>query len=69
MALLGGILLILLGFLGVKFPAFIWYISIGWQFRDSEPSDIAIGINRFIGYFIIVTGVCFIIDFFFPTIG
>jgi len=68
MALFGVIMLIFLGFLGAEFPTFIWYLSVGWQFRDAEPSDMAIWINRFIGYFLIVVGICYILVFFFPSI-
>jgi hypothetical protein len=64
-----GIMLILIGLLNVKFPAFLWFISTGWKFADAEPSDIALGINRFIGYFLLVAGVCYILDFFIPGLS
>jgi hypothetical protein len=58
-----GILLIFIGIFVAINPYIAWFILIGWQIKDSEPTDIALIIYRvaavlkiFIGFFVIITG-------------
>lgn len=66
MSLSIGTLLIIIGLIHALAPAFIWLISIGWNFRDAQPSDFAIKLNRIIGYILITIGGFYILDFFYP---
>lgn len=52
-----GILFIALGVFNAWKPEWAWYISKGWQFRDAEPSDAALGMTRFGGIIAIILGV------------
>ncbi|MCA0971605.1 hypothetical protein LCM20_13440 [Halobacillus litoralis] len=69
MSIFIGSVLLLAGFVFVKFPTFFWYITVGWKLQDAEPSGIALGFNKVIGYLIIITGVGYLLDFFFPGTG
>ncbi|WP_332650292.1 DUF6199 family natural product biosynthesis protein [Lysinibacillus sp. 54212] len=68
MPLFVGSILVLFGLLNILLPGLVWFFSIGWQFRDAEPSDTALKVNRIIGYFLLIVGVCYILSFFFPSI-
>lgn len=64
-----GVVSVIVGFINVKFPTFFWYITTGWKFQDAEPSDIALGLNKFVGYFLLLVGAAVILDFFFPGLS
>lgn len=51
------ILLMIFGILNATFPYFFWYISHGWYYKNAEPSDLALGINRFGGIAVMVFSV------------
>ena len=51
-----GLLLILLGALNAAFPHASWYLEIGWRFKDAEPSDLALGMERAGGVVIALVG-------------
>lgn len=42
-------------------PRKAWYIVIGWQIKNAEPTDGAIKIYRLIGLFLVVTRILRII--------
>jgi hypothetical protein len=46
--------MIAIGIANVLFPRTFWYLSEGWKFKNSEPSDTALVIIRVIGCFIII---------------
>lgn len=52
-----GIILILFGVLGVFSPETMWQIEYGWKFKDAEPSEAALIINRVLGVVMVVFGV------------
>lgn len=52
--LICALLLFALGLFGIVSPRGMWYLSYGWHYKDAEPSDTALTINR-------VGGVGFII--------
>lgn len=56
-----GIFLVLIGWLYIKKPDIPWFFSIGWLFKNAEPSDLAIIINKLTGYAAVVIGVCYLI--------
>ena len=54
MSIFIGIMCIIAGLINVKFPGFVWFLSTGWQFSNAEPSDVALVINRVLGYFLLI---------------
>lgn len=44
-----GLLLLIVGGVHALFPRFCWFLSIGWKLRDAEPSDLYLGVSRFLG--------------------
>lgn len=38
-------------------PKNAWFLSFGWRFKNAEPSELALKVNRFIGILIIVIAV------------
>ena len=67
MSIFIGIMCIIAGLINVKFPGFVWFLSTGWQFSNAEPSDVALGINRVLGYFLLIVGACYILSYFVPA--
>lgn len=51
-----GIFLITLGILNVAFPRWFWNIQYGWRYKNTEPTDIAINIQRLGGVVAIIVG-------------
>ena len=41
-----GLLLIPVGLFLLISPRTVWYLSHGWRFKNAEPSDLALGLNR-----------------------
>ncbi|WP_442600126.1 DUF6199 family natural product biosynthesis protein [Neobacillus sp. D3-1R] len=58
--LIGIILLIIGVFVAIK-PYLAWYLYIGWQIKDSEPTTIALSIYRIIAILTIISGIIVII--------
>ena len=54
---IGGILTFLLGLLCLLAPRFIWYVGWGWRFKDAQPSDLALILNRICGAVFIIIGI------------
>ena len=54
------ILLIALGIFNVAVPHAAWYLEYGWRYKDAEPSDFALGLNRFGGVVAIIIAVIMI---------
>jgi hypothetical protein len=53
----------ILGIIGAIFPRASWYMSEGWKFKDAEPSDLVLIMNRvmgivftIIGFFVMASG-------------
>jgi len=44
-----GFIVLIFGLISVFSPHTIWYLSIGWKLKDSEPSDAALTMNRVSG--------------------
>ena len=41
-----GILLLIVGIFNAAAPRTCWHLSLGWKFRDAEPSDLALTMGR-----------------------
>jgi uncharacterized membrane protein YidH (DUF202 family) len=62
------ILFIIIGILNVVFPKLTWYMRVGWQFKNAEPSEYALIIARIGGVIAIVVGL-FLLFSGFPRTG
>ncbi len=51
------LLLLGLGIFVEAAPRAAWYLEYGWRFKDAEPSDLALGLNRFCGVILLVVAV------------
>ena len=51
-----GIMFAALGVFNVAKPEKAWYMSVGWQIKNAEPSDTAIGYYRASGIFLVIMG-------------
>jgi hypothetical protein len=56
-----GIIMVISGtFVAIK-PYIAWFLLIGWQIRDSEPTDIALPIYRSLAIILLIIGLIMII--------
>lgn len=51
-----GMLLIIIGILGIAKPEVMWFLSEGWQFKNVEPSELAIIMTRVSGIIAVLAG-------------
>jgi hypothetical protein len=51
-----GFILIIVGIIGAAFPQAMWYMSEGWKFKDAEPSDFYLIMNRVMGVVAVIIG-------------
>jgi hypothetical protein len=51
-----GFLFVLCGLFGAISPRTAWYLEIGWQLRDAEPTELALILNRIIGIAFCIVG-------------
>lgn len=51
------ILFIIMGVVGVFFPRISWYLGVGWQFKNAEPSTAALVSARISGLLAIIAGI------------
>lgn len=51
------ILFIILGAVNIIFPRFSWYMGVGWQFKNAEPSAAAIVVARVTGVIAVIVGI------------
>lgn len=57
-----GLLLVGLGIFQTCSPRTSWYISHGWRYKNAEPSELALGLGRVGGIFVILIGIiCFFV--------
>lgn len=50
----------LIGGLNLAFPYAGWYLKYGWRFKDAEPSEAALVLNRVVGGIIVIIGIVFL---------
>ena len=51
------LVLLVIGGFALAAPQVTWYLEYGWRFKDAEPSDLALWVNRVIGFIVIVFAV------------
>lgn len=51
-----GCLFIIVGLIAAISPYSAWYLSVGWKFKDAEPSDLALGAERIVGIVLVIAG-------------
>ena len=51
------LLLLTVGIFNTIWPYGSWYLEYGWRYRDAEPSNLALGLNRFGGIIAIIAAV------------
>lgn len=51
------VILLGVGVFYIVTPQTLWYLEYGWRYKDAEPSDLAIGWNRFAGIVLIIVAV------------
>ena len=54
------LLCFLIGILNIVFPYAGWYLKYGWRFRDAEPSDAVLTMNRVAGFIAVIIGFIFL---------
>lgn len=54
------LVLIAIGVISIIAPRKMWYLNYGWRFKNAEPSDVAIVLNRVCGAVLVVIGLVFI---------
>jgi len=50
-------LFIIIGIFNIAAPHAAWYLEYGWRYKDAEPSDSAIAINRIGGIIAVIVGI------------
>ncbi|WP_019007780.1 DUF6199 family natural product biosynthesis protein [Cohnella laeviribosi] len=53
-------LFIILGIINILFPKFFWYLQYGWQYKGTEPSQVALIIIRSGGVIAVIVGFYFL---------
>ena len=51
------LLLLAIGIFHAGWPRIAWHLQYGWRFKDAEPSDLALGVNRFGGAIAMLVGI------------
>lgn len=51
-----GVFIIFLGTIVIAFPKGSWYLNYGWRYKNSEPSKVAINVQRVSGAIAIIVG-------------
>ncbi|MBD7970585.1 DUF6199 family natural product biosynthesis protein [Paenibacillus gallinarum] len=57
-----GCLFIIVGLVAAISPYSAWYLSVGWKFKDAEPSDLALGVERIVGIVLVIAGFIMVIS-------
>ena len=45
------------GIFNIVSPYSAWYLEYGWRYKNAEPSDIALGLNRVVGVIAVIVAV------------
>lgn len=51
-----GVLLLAVGIFHAAAPQKVWMLEYGWRFKNAEPSDSALGVNRILGVVLVFIG-------------
>ena len=52
-----GLLLLAVGIFHAAAPRAAWFLARGWYYKDAQPSDLALGLNRVFGVMFGLAGV------------
>lgn len=55
-----GIACMVLGGVTIAFPRGMWFLAFGWRYRDAEPSEAALVMDRLGGGLLILLGLLFL---------
>lgn len=51
------LILLIAGFVQMKYPELLFYVNRGWMFREAEPSDVYLSMTRIGGGIVIIVGI------------
>lgn len=51
------LVLLAVGLFNAIWPRAAWYLEYGWRYKNAEPSDLVLGLNRFGGIIVIIVAV------------
>ncbi|RAP74347.1 DUF6199 family natural product biosynthesis protein [Paenibacillus montanisoli] len=51
-----GFFVLVIGLIMAVWPYAAWYVSVGWQFKDASPSELALTIQRIVGIVFVIVG-------------
>lgn len=54
---LAALIIAIVGIFNIVSPYSAWYLEYGWRYKNAEPSDIALGLNRVVGVIAVVAAV------------
>lgn len=54
------IVLFIFGIFNVIWPRAAWNLERGWSYRNAEPSDVALVVNRLVGIIVVITAIVLI---------
>lgn len=57
-----GVLVLIIGLIMAIWPYFAWYLRLGWNFKDAEPSDLALNAGRISGIVLVIVGFILIVS-------
>ncbi|WP_090902749.1 DUF6199 family natural product biosynthesis protein [Paenibacillus sp. OK076] len=57
-----GVLVLIIGLIMAIWPYFAWYLRLGWNFKDAEPSDLALNAGRILGIVLVIVGFILIVS-------
>lgn len=55
-----GIIMLLVGLFVILSPEIAWYLRCGWRFRNAEPSELALVLERIDGIILVIAGIVFL---------
>jgi len=54
---LAALIIAIVGIFNIVSPYSAWYLEYGWRYKNAEPSDTALGLNRVVGVIAVVAAV------------
>lgn len=58
---LAALIIAIVGIFNIVSPYSAWYLEYGWRYKNAEPSDIALGLNRVVGVIAVVAAVALLL--------
>lgn len=57
-----GVVILAVGLVIAIWPQVAWYLRLGWRFKNSEPSGLALGAERVTGVILVIAGFILIVS-------